>query len=59
MHAETIEREPEMNVYAFCHLQLRYLLERGILIFELHHMLDLLLLVLVAQKMSVSIRQLV
>lgn len=36
-----------------------YLLESGILIFKLHHMFDLLLLVLVAQQTSVSVRQLV
>lgn len=36
-----------------------YLLESGILVFEPHHVFDLLLLVLVAQQTSVSVRQLV
>lgn len=36
-----------------------HLFQGDVLIFQLHHMFDLLLLVLVAQQMSVSVRQLV
>lgn len=35
------------------------LFQGGVLVFQLHHMFDLLLLVLVAQQVSVSISQLV
>lgn len=36
-----------------------HLFQGDVLVFQLHHMFDLLLLVLVAQQMSVSVRQLV
>lgn len=38
---------------------MRHLFQGIVLVFQLHHVLDLLLLVLVAQQVRVSVRQLV